>query len=107
MSYEVLHPHEPEKAFATYALAVPLVANAVADIPATVPTTVPPGPLNSQDDSSFGRYRELWRWAERVLRRGVILGARICDITSTDGESGLLWKLFDQYHACSARWPPL
>ena len=66
----------------------------------------PPGLAVGPDNSSFARYRELWRWVERALRRGIILGARICDVSRTDGTNGSLWQLFQQYHACSAHWPP-
>lgn len=104
MSYEVLHPDDPEKAFSTYLLASGLITSAVAGIPASV-TSTPQVPATSEG-TSFSRYRELWRWTEAVLRRGIILGARLCDISRMDGRNGSLWQLFQQYHACSAHWPP-
>ena len=105
MSYEVLHADDPEKAFSTYLLASGLVTTAVAEIPASVPSST--SQVSSTSDvSSFARYRELWRWVERTLRRGILLGARMCDISRMDGRNGSLWQLFQQYHACSAHWPP-
>ena len=105
MSYELLNPDDPEKAFATYLLASPLISSAVGEIPASPPASLP-NLSSTPDNSSFARYRELWRWTERVLRRGIILGARICDVSRSDGQNGSLWQLFQQYHACSAHWPP-
>ncbi|TFK94482.1 hypothetical protein K466DRAFT_476349 [Polyporus arcularius HHB13444] len=105
MSYELLNPDDPEKAYSTYLLASPLIAGAVAEIPPSLPASLP-NLSSTPDGSSFARYRELWRWAERVLRRGIILGARICDVSRIDGQNGSLWQLFQQYHACSANWPP-
>ena len=105
MSYEVLHADDPEKAFSTYLLASGLVTTAVAEIPASVPSST--SQVSSTSDvSSFARYRELWRWVERTLRRGILLGARMCDVSRMDGRNGSLWQLFQQYHACSAHWPP-
>ena len=106
MSYETLDTKDARRAFASYLAAAPLIAGVVSEIPTYVPTAAS-GASASPDNSSFARYRELWRWVERVLRRGIILGARICDVTRTDGENGALWQLFQQYHACSAHWPPL
>ncbi len=105
MSYEVLHADDPEKAFSTYLLASGTITTAVAEIPTSVPSSTSQVSATS-DASSFSRYRELWRWAERVLRRGIILGARLCDVSRMDGRNGSLWQLFQQYHACSAHWPP-
>ncbi|RPD68271.1 hypothetical protein L226DRAFT_517343 [Lentinus tigrinus ALCF2SS1-7] len=105
MSYELLNPDDPEKAFTTYLLASSLISSAVGEIPAS-PLTSLPNLSSTPDNSSFARYRELWRWAERVLRRGIILGARICDVSRTDGPNGSLWQLLQQYRACSTHWPP-
>ncbi|KAI0350274.1 hypothetical protein OH77DRAFT_1431143 [Trametes cingulata] len=105
MSYETLNASDVQRAFTAYYSASPLIANVIAEIPTYVPPATAAGPA-SPDTSSFARYRELWRWVERVLRRAIILGARICDVSRTDGENGALWQLFQQYHACSAHWPP-
>ena len=104
MSYESVHPDDPDKALSAYLLAIPIIANAVEEIPASVPLTnaVSAG----SDTSSFARYRELWRWTERVLRRGIILAARTCNVVCTDDLSKSLWQMFEQYHTCSAHWPP-
>ncbi|KAI0643275.1 hypothetical protein C8Q79DRAFT_1094856 [Trametes meyenii] len=102
MSLELLHTSDPWKAFTTYVSASALIAGVAAEIPTTAA-----GVSASADTSSFVRYRELWRWVERTLRRGIVLGARLCDISRIDGPNGALWTLFQQYHACSAHWPPL
>ncbi|TBU45371.1 hypothetical protein BD309DRAFT_890639 [Dichomitus squalens] len=108
MSCEMLYPNDLEKAFSTYLLTSGIISTAVAEIPASVPSssTATQAPTASEN-SSFARYREFWRWAERALRRAIVLGARICDIARMDGRNGSLWQLFQQYHACSAHWPPL
>ncbi|KAI0370661.1 hypothetical protein BV20DRAFT_1052115 [Pilatotrama ljubarskyi] len=105
MAYETLNASDVQRAFTAYYAASPLIANVVAEIPTYVPPAPAAGP-GSADSSSFARYRELWRWVERVLRRAIILCARICDVSRTDGENGALWQLLQQYHACSAHWPP-
>ncbi|KAI0665604.1 hypothetical protein C8Q78DRAFT_1178413 [Trametes maxima] len=102
MSLELLHTSDPWKAFTTYASASALIAGVAAEIPTTAA-----GADALTDTSSFVRYRELWRWVERTLRRGIVLGARLCDISRVDSQNGALWTLFQQYHACSAHWPPL
>ncbi|OSC98625.1 hypothetical protein PYCCODRAFT_1396824 [Trametes coccinea BRFM310] len=105
MCYEVIDAGDIRRAFTSYLAAAPLIASVASEIPTFVPPTIG-GPPANVDNSSFIRYRELWRWVERVLRRGIILGARLCDVSRTDGENGALWQLFQQYHACSAHWPP-
>ncbi|KAH9933971.1 uncharacterized protein BXZ73DRAFT_46077 [Epithele typhae] len=105
MSYEKLHPDEPEQALSTYLLASPIIAGAVSEIPTSVPTTSVAA-LAGPEGSSFALYRELWRWTERVLRRAIVLGARLFNVVRTDGTNASLWRLFEQYHACSAHWPP-
>lgn len=105
MAYESLNASDIDRAFTTYLSASPHIVNLIAEIPTYAPAVVAGGA--SPDNNSFVRYRELWRWVERVLRRGVILGAMLCDLSRTDGDNGALWQLLQQYHACSAHWPPL
>ncbi|KAI0631519.1 hypothetical protein C8Q77DRAFT_1061722 [Trametes polyzona] len=105
MCYETMNASDIQRAFTTYTSAIALIASVVAEIPAHIPTAATGAPT-SPDNTSFTRYRELWRWVERVLRRGVILGARICDVSRTDGQNGAFWTLLQQYHTCSAHWPP-
>ncbi|KAI8995256.1 hypothetical protein BD414DRAFT_506072 [Trametes punicea] len=98
MSYETLNASDIRRAFNSYLASAPLIANAVAEIPTYVPTTAT-GASATNENSSFVRY-------QRALRRGIILGSRICDVSRTDGENGAFWQLLQQYHACSAHWPP-
>ena len=107
MSHECITPDDPQKALDTYLTALPLVSSAIADIPPSM--AVQPAPIahggSAADNTSFGRYRELWRWVERLLRRAIILASRLCDVrTSAYGTS--IWSLLERYHSCSAHWPP-
>ncbi|KAI0919483.1 hypothetical protein AcV5_001535 [Taiwanofungus camphoratus] len=109
MSHESVSPEEPHKAFAAYLTARPLIANVASDILPSVPSQPIAASVHeagASDQSSFARYRELWRWVERLLRRAIILGSRLCDIRREDQEHGVLWSLFEHYHTCSAHWPP-
>ena len=45
------------------------------------------------------------RWTERILRRGIIIAARACDVVRADGVDSSLWKMLERYHTCSAHWP--
>ncbi|KAH9944625.1 hypothetical protein B0H21DRAFT_746395 [Amylocystis lapponica] len=109
MSYEALSPDDTRKAFDAYLTARPLIVNVVSDIQPSVPQKPTPtqvNGVNAADSSSFLRYRELWRWVERLLRRAIILGSRLCDLRRTDKEHSMIWTLLDLYHSCSAHWPP-
>ncbi|OCH91549.1 hypothetical protein OBBRIDRAFT_752951 [Obba rivulosa] len=108
MSHERITPEDLQTAFDTYIIALPLISIVASEIPASVPTSPTPSSYTSTgtDNSSFLRYRELWRWVERLLRRAIILGSRICDVRQDTGRSGALWELFGCYHTCSAHWPP-
>ncbi|TFY57861.1 hypothetical protein EVJ58_g6765 [Rhodofomes roseus] len=100
---------DPQKALDTYLTAFPLVSGAISDIPPYM--SVQPASNTYAgtvvDTTSFGRYRELWRWVERLLRRAIILASRTYDVHQ-QGSSGTisLWTLLDRYHTCSAHWPP-
>jgi hypothetical protein len=52
---------------------------------------------------SFTRYRELWRWVERLLRRAIIVALRTCSLNGE--QESVLWTLFSQYQTCSTYWP--
>ncbi|EMD35752.1 hypothetical protein CERSUDRAFT_115699 [Gelatoporia subvermispora B] len=108
MAQERITLEDPQTAFETYATALPLVSIIASEIPASVPmsATLSTNGSGGADNSSFGRYRELWRWVERLIRRAVILGARICDVRQDSTRSGALWELLGHYHTCSAHWPP-
>lgn len=51
----------------------------------------------------FTRYRELWRWVERLLRRAIITATRTCSLNGE--QESVLWTLFSQYQTCSTYWP--
>lgn len=108
MSHEALSPQDTRKAFDTYLLASPLIDNVVSDVqPSVAPQSTAASTNGSPAaESSFIRYRELWRWVERLLRRAIILGSRLCDLRDSDKAHDVIWTLLDLYHTCSAHWPP-
>ncbi|KAG6330168.1 hypothetical protein ID866_8922, partial [Astraeus odoratus] len=95
MSYEKLEHSDPEKAIQAYASVLPLLNIIEFEIPRA---------LTSQSTSiSFSCYRELWRWAERLMFRVITLLARMRSLEEPDG---LIWTFFSHYGACSVHWPP-
>ncbi|GBE85832.1 predicted protein [Sparassis crispa] len=107
MSYEVISPDDPQTAFNAYLTASSLIGYVASEVPASVPQKAPATPsAGMMSPNTFSRYRELWRWVERLLRRAIILGSYLCDVRQTEQEGGVLWKLFDHYHTCSGHWPP-
>ncbi|KAI0084572.1 hypothetical protein BDY19DRAFT_898280 [Irpex rosettiformis] len=100
MSQELLSPGSPEKAFSAYAPVVPLITAVVGELQSYFNT---PGNALAP---TFPKYRELWRWTERALRRAIILAAQLCDLSKVEEDEYSLWTLFDLYRACSAHWPP-
>ncbi|KAI0065171.1 hypothetical protein BV25DRAFT_1798883 [Artomyces pyxidatus] len=107
MSYEKLTPSEQSKILTIYLTAVMSLPTIEADIS----RTSPPNPSQVSGSgpgrlvlASFTRYRELWRWVERLLRRAIIVAARTCALGSA--EEPVLWALFAHYQSCSAHWPP-
>lgn len=103
MSLERLSPQEPQKALATYIRAVPLINAVLPEIQRTV--TTPSPQVVNPSSISFARFRELWRWAERVLRRAIILTAQSADPIAEDTQTGSFWTLQGLYRGCSAHWP--
>ncbi|TFY69955.1 hypothetical protein EVG20_g2925 [Dentipellis fragilis] len=107
MCYEILMPNEPDKT-------LPIYLNAVQNLPtleAEISRTSPPNPLPTTgtgqahlEYTSFTRYRELWRWVERLLWRAIIIASRVCHLGGSD--ESILWSLFAHYQTCSAHWPP-
>lgn len=107
MSHESITPGDPQKALDTYLTALPLVSSAISDIPPSMAVHSTPSAHggSAADITSFGRYRELWRWVERLLRRAIILAARSCDVRTSTYDASI-WSLLERYHSCSAHWPP-
>lgn len=102
MSHERISPSEPELALHAYFTATPLLKIIANEISCTLPTKTTSG---TGDPGSFVRYRELWRWVERLLRRAIVIAAKTVDLTSND-ERNSMWSLLEYYRACSAHWPP-
>ncbi|KAG8215730.1 hypothetical protein J3R82DRAFT_7623 [Butyriboletus roseoflavus] len=94
MCHEKLYP-ENELAMQAYTAAIPLLIVIECEIPSTLTTQTPP--------SSFSQYRELWRWAERLMFRAITLLARTRHL---DDPEGLIWNFFTHYRSCSTHWPP-
>jgi hypothetical protein len=104
MSHEKLSSHEPEKALKAYSTALPILSIVESGIPCALPATG----TGKLDFSSFTRFRELWLWVERLLRRAIVLASRTCVLNPAQGQnedSRLLWTLFSHYRTCSIYWP--
>ncbi|KIN96741.1 hypothetical protein M404DRAFT_162388 [Pisolithus tinctorius Marx 270] len=95
MSYETLYPSDPEKAIEAYAVALPLLN--------IIQFTIPRAPDAQSLLTSFTHYRELWRWAERLMFRAITLIARTRPL---DEPESLIWMFFTHYQACGAFWIP-
>ncbi|KAG2018585.1 hypothetical protein CC2G_008007 [Coprinopsis cinerea AmutBmut pab1-1] len=118
MSIEKLYPDQPERALDVYREAQPLfkILTTNKEFRELVkgPVKTPPDSNPAKRDySNFVRYREMWRWVERIIWRGVCLSARIEDVCG-DGEPGEagemkendLWMWLEKYTITSRAWPP-
>ncbi|KAI0052228.1 TPR-like protein [Auriscalpium vulgare] len=107
MSYEKLTPSQHSKILGVYLSAVTSLPTIESEISRTSPPNstqvsgTGPGRLVL---ASFTRYRELWRWVERLLWRAITVAARSCALGSA--EDPIMWALFSHYQKCSAHWPP-
>lgn len=99
MSHEKISPFDPQDALDAYLIVSPLLKSISSEIPCSLPSKT--GSLGS-DPGSFIRYRELWRWTERLLRRSIFLAAGLNDLENQDSP---IWVLFDNHRSCSAHWP--
>lgn len=99
MSLEKLSPSELQKALDVYNTALPLLTNVESELTAKSSTT----PGGNIDFTYFSRYRELWRWVERLIWRAVVAQARTADLKRDD--PGSLWSWLEHYSTCSASWP--
>lgn len=98
MAYESLSPPNVFSALTSYELALPLLDHI--HIPTFPPPSTPPGnKIPNDTTSSFIRYRELWRWVERLLWRAAILSAQIRSLTHTH-------RLLKLYQSHSRHWLP-
>lgn len=106
MSLEKLSPTEPQKALAAYRTALPLMDIIATEVQSSLATSSAVNVSEVRSPSgSFTRYRELWRWVERLLRRSIILAAQTNSVTSNDKEPSSIWSLFNLYRSCSVHWP--
>ena len=103
MSYENLHPDEYRSALEQYAEALPILSF----IKTELTLTSTPSATGAIDFSSFTRYRELWRWVDRLLWRAIVLASRCCDVFDDDTTKvDSLWTWLAHYSALSTYWPP-
>ncbi|TCD70384.1 hypothetical protein EIP91_003737 [Steccherinum ochraceum] len=102
MSHERISPDEPQTALNAYLSASSLLKAIASDIPCSLPLQA--GGV-AGDPGSFARYRELWRWTERLLRRAIILSAKLSDLSQSQDDGHSIWALFGYYRTCSAHWP--
>jgi hypothetical protein len=107
MALEKLKPTDTSNIMSVYLVATQVLPT----IESNIARSFPLNPLHASssgpgniDTASFSRYRELWRWVERLLRRAIVTASRICSLNST--QEAVLWMLFSQYQTCSAHWPP-
>lgn len=104
MSWERLNSQEPHRALAVYLTAVPLINAILPEIQCSVNAAA--AQVNNLSSGTFTRFRELWRWTERTLRRAIILTAQTNDPTTEDNQTFSFWVLQGLYRACSTHWPP-
>lgn len=103
MSCERLYPQDPQKAVDAYMRAVPLINSILPEIQRTANPASPQ--VVNASSPSFSRFRELWRWTERALRRAIVLVARSSDPSVEDSYASSFWTLQSLYRGCSAHWP--
>ncbi|KAJ3899328.1 hypothetical protein F5879DRAFT_1061659 [Lentinula edodes] len=108
MSHEKLFPTDPRKALKTYAASFPLLTIVETELASTfapIPTST-----GKIDFSSFTRFREVWRWVERLLWRAIVLGSRTLNVhhdhkITSCRESDSFWSWLEHYSSCSVYWP--
>lgn len=121
MSVELLYPSDPLRAISTYGQALPLLAALRNELGVG---TKPSPSTSSTSNAVFSQLRELWRWAERLMWRAVVLNAKVADVfnspvsvsgtstptpasSQTDSNKNTLWVWLDLYGALGTTWPPL
>ena len=104
MSLERLNHEDPHNAHSVYLSAVPLINDVLPVIQRSLNNTSPQ--VVNTSAGSFAKFRELWRWSERLLRRAIILTAQGSDPAVEETESSPFWTLQSLYRACSTHWPP-
>ncbi len=106
MSLEKLSPTDTSTILSAYLSAT----QALSTIQGNFSLTFPPNLLHSPSSGtvhvinpSFMRYRELWRWVERLLRRAIFAASRMCSLNGE--QESILWTLFSQYQTYNTYWP--
>ena len=106
MSLEKLSPTDTSTILSAYLSAT----QALSTIEGNFSLSIPPNSLHSPSsgtvhviNTSFTRYRELWRWVERLLRRAIVVASRACSLNGQ--QESILWTLFSQYQTYSTFWP--
>jgi len=119
MSHELLSPSDPKKALAVYSAALPLLTIVETEFTTSSISPAPTPALTSSgkgkvDFTAFTRFREIWRWVERLLWRAIVLGSRIYDLHHDHRQLSpnnmckrvdSLWTWLEHYTSCSAYWP--
>ncbi|KAF9267127.1 hypothetical protein L218DRAFT_720524 [Marasmius fiardii PR-910] len=106
MAHEKLHPSNPQRALDTYAAAFPILTIIESELVSVAPTS-----YGKIDFSSFTRFREVWRWVERLLWRAIVLASRLLNIHHDHKQinqcklNDSIWTWLDHYSSCSVYWP--
>ncbi|KAJ3862457.1 hypothetical protein EV359DRAFT_45138 [Lentinula novae-zelandiae] len=108
MSHEKIFPTDPRKALEIYAASFPLLTI----VKTLLTSTFAPIPTSTGkiDFSSFTKFREVWRWVERLLWRAIVLGSRTLNVhhdhkITSCRESDSFWTWLEDYFSCSVYWP--
>ncbi|ESK91333.1 hypothetical protein Moror_2796 [Moniliophthora roreri MCA 2997] len=105
MATERLRSDKPQKALDIYAAAFPILTIIESEL-----VSVPPTAMGKIDFSSFTRFREVWRWVERLLWRAIVLASKTFNIHHDHKQTPCkqhdsLWTWLDHYSSCSVYWP--
>jgi hypothetical protein len=109
MCYEKLYPLDPKKALSSYRAALPLISVAATEFSFSPP--VPPSQtIGAKSElTPFLRFRELWRWVDRLMWRAIVICARTNNILLEDAENAepeeSLWTWLKHYSRCTLNWP--
>ncbi|KAF5368047.1 hypothetical protein D9758_004500 [Tetrapyrgos nigripes] len=116
MSHELLSPTDPKKALGIYAAVLPLLSIVETEFATSsfTPPSLTASGKGKVDFTCFTRFREIWRWVERLLWRAIVLGSRVYDLHHDHRQlppekacknTDSLWTWLDHYTSCSAFWP--
>ncbi|KIL58581.1 hypothetical protein M378DRAFT_86295 [Amanita muscaria Koide BX008] len=107
LSYENLSPSDPQKSLSSYGAALPLIKVAASEFAFNRPTSPTAPSFRPSEPTPFMRFRELWRWVDRLIWRAIVICARTSNVLNDDTESvDSLWTWLQLYLACSVNWTP-